>query len=62
VAVPARLLPPLTPLLAHSSRLGTEIVLSKDLDGLVVAVPEAPPVEEFVYEHEYDEDDFEEHP
>lgn len=37
-------------------------MLSKDLDGLVVAVPEAPPVEEFVYEHEYDEDDFEEHP
>lgn len=42
-----------------NSRLGTEIVLQKELDGLVVAVPEAPPVEEYVYEHEYDEDDYE---
>lgn len=40
-----------------SSRLGTEIVLSKDLDGLVVAVPEAPPVETYEYVHEYDDDD-----
>lgn len=37
-------------------------MLQKELDGLVVAVPEALPVETFVYEHEYDEDDFEEDP
>ncbi|KAL4136759.1 hypothetical protein PRIC2_000287 [Phytophthora ramorum] len=42
-----------------NSRLGTEIVLQKELDGLVVAVPEAPPVETYDYEHEYDEDDYE---
>ncbi|OWZ03533.1 putative mitochondrial protein [Phytophthora megakarya] len=42
-----------------NSRLGTEIVLQKELDGLVVAVPEAPPVEEYEYDHEYDEDDYE---
>ncbi|TYZ60910.1 hypothetical protein PybrP1_008167 [[Pythium] brassicae (nom. inval.)] len=39
-----------------NSRLGTEIVLSKDLDGLVVAVPEAPPVETYVYDHDYEDD------
>ncbi|CEG46327.1 Ferredoxin [Plasmopara halstedii] len=42
-----------------NSRLGTEIVLHKELDGLVVAVPESPPVEEYRYDHEYDEDDYE---
>ncbi|CAI5710985.1 unnamed protein product [Hyaloperonospora brassicae] len=42
-----------------NSRLGTEIVLQEELNGMVVAVPEAPPVEEYVYEHEYDEDDYE---
>ncbi|RLN64059.1 hypothetical protein BBP00_00003676 [Phytophthora kernoviae] len=42
-----------------NSRLGTEVVLQKELDGLVVAVPEAPPVETYDYVHEYDEDDYE---
>ncbi|KAJ0407302.1 hypothetical protein ATCC90586_002230 [Pythium insidiosum] len=43
-----------------NSRLGTEIVLTKELDGLVVAVPEAPPVETYQYEHEYEDDGEEE--
>uniref|UniRef100_K3WX64 Uncharacterized protein n=1 Tax=Globisporangium ultimum (strain ATCC 200006 / CBS 805.95 / DAOM BR144) TaxID=431595 RepID=K3WX64_GLOUD len=43
-----------------NSRLGTEIILQKELDGLVVAVPEAPPVETYTYVHEYDDDDDEE--
>ncbi|DBA04175.1 TPA: hypothetical protein N0F65_004283 [Lagenidium giganteum] len=43
-----------------TSRLATEIVLSSGLNGLVVAVPEAPPVENYVYDHEYDDDDDEE--
>lgn len=48
----------LTPsLVPISSRLGTEIVLAKELDGLVVAVPEAPPVETYQYIHEYDDND-----
>ncbi|CAH0479475.1 unnamed protein product [Peronospora belbahrii] len=42
-----------------NSRLGTAIVLEKELDGMVVAVPEAPPVEEYEYDHEYEEDDYE---
>ncbi|TMW57452.1 hypothetical protein Poli38472_003377 [Pythium oligandrum] len=40
-----------------NSRLGTEIILSKDLDGLVVAVPEAPPVETYQYVHQFDDED-----
>lgn len=44
-----------------SSRLGTEIVLSKELDGLVVAVPEVPPVETYEYMHEYDDDHEDDH-
>nr|CCA16715.1 conserved hypothetical protein [Albugo laibachii Nc14]CCA21820.1 conserved hypothetical protein [Albugo laibachii Nc14] len=43
-----------------NSRLGTEIILTKDMDGLVVAVPEAPPFETYQYEHEYEDDDEEE--
>ena len=31
--------------------------MTKDLDGLVVAVPEAPPIETYVYNIEYDDDD-----
>ncbi|RQM14838.1 hypothetical protein DD237_003298 [Peronospora effusa] len=42
-----------------NSRLGTGIVLQKELDGMVVAVPEAAPVEEYMYDHEYEEDDYE---
>ncbi|RLN76468.1 hypothetical protein BBJ28_00007347 [Nothophytophthora sp. Chile5] len=44
-----------------NSRLGTEIVLQKELDGLVVAVPEAPPVDTYEYEHDYEEDEYETH-
>ncbi|KDO23459.1 hypothetical protein SPRG_11382 [Saprolegnia parasitica CBS 223.65] len=41
--------------LTKNSRLGTEIILTKDLDGLVVAVPEAPPVETFTYLNDWEE-------
>ena len=34
--------------LSSNSRLATEIALTKDLDGLAVAVPEAPPSEDAV--------------
>lgn len=43
-----------------SSRLGTEIILTKEMDGLVVAVPEAPPFETYQYDHEYEVEDDEE--
>ncbi|CAK4676521.1 hypothetical protein AeMF1_016395 [Aphanomyces euteiches] len=39
-----------------NSRLATEIILTKELDGLVVAVPEAPPVETFTYKNDYEEE------
>ncbi|OQS06186.1 hypothetical protein THRCLA_01755 [Thraustotheca clavata] len=42
--------------LTKNSRLGTEIILTKDLDGLVVAVPEAPPVETFTYKNDWEEE------
>lgn len=49
--------------LTATSRLATEIKLSKDLDGIMVVVPEAPPVETYEYsvdEVEDDDDDEEE--
>ncbi|KAF0682566.1 Aste57867_25364 [Aphanomyces stellatus] len=39
-----------------NSRLATEIILTKDLDGLVIAVPEAPPVETYTYKNDYEEE------
>ncbi|OQR93588.1 hypothetical protein ACHHYP_02409 [Achlya hypogyna] len=41
--------------LTKNSRLGTEIILTKDLEGLVVAVPEAPPIETFTYKNDWEE-------
>jgi hypothetical protein len=41
--------------LTENSRLATEIILAKDLDGLVVAVPEAPPFETFTYKNDFEE-------
>ncbi|KAL0591442.1 hypothetical protein ABG067_001040 [Albugo candida] len=45
---------------SSNSRLGTEIILTEEMDGLVVAVPEAPPFETYQYDHEYEVEDDEE--
>ncbi|RHY97381.1 hypothetical protein DYB35_006320 [Aphanomyces astaci] len=39
-----------------NSRLATEIILTKDLEGLVVAVPEAQPIETFTYTNSYEDE------